>query len=120
MALDISDRTRLEASVRDREERYRLMARATNDVIWDWGFETGEVVWNDAVHEVFRYAREEVVGRVEWWSARIHPDDRARVLASQHARCCVSSSAPWAETRWLKPTRVAMRWCCSNEIRRAT
>ena len=35
--------------MRETEERYRLAARATNDIIWDWRMADGHVVWNEAL-----------------------------------------------------------------------
>src|SRR6185295_5844122 len=37
-------------------ERYALVARATNDVIWDWDAEHGTIIWNDALQTMFGYA----------------------------------------------------------------
>jgi hypothetical protein len=36
--------SRLEEAVRISNERYDLLAKATNDAIWDWDFVTGKVV----------------------------------------------------------------------------
>ncbi|HEX2717798.1 MAG TPA: response regulator, partial [Gemmatimonadaceae bacterium] len=75
---------RVEAALRASEERYRLVARATNDVIWDWDLETNEIYWNDAIRTVLRIAPEDVRPDPRWWWERIHPDDRARVVAGLH------------------------------------
>jgi PAS domain S-box-containing protein len=67
------------------EERYRLVAQATNDAIWDWDLERNHVQWNDAVNTLFGYPLEEVEPSGEWWITHIHPDDRPRIDASIHA-----------------------------------
>ena len=36
LSRDITERKRLERSLRDSEKRHRLVARATGDVLWDW------------------------------------------------------------------------------------
>ena len=76
---------RAEGALRSSEERYRLVARATNDVIWDWDLVTGEVHWNSAVQTMFRYSPTALRPELEWWHERIHPDDRDRVIAGQQA-----------------------------------
>src|SRR5882762_2471330 len=46
---DITERRGIEEAadeVRRAHERYALVARATNDVIWDWDAEHGTIVWN--------------------------------------------------------------------------
>lgn len=62
-------------------ERYALVARATNDVIWDWDAERGTIVWNDALQTMFGYAADQIDNRLQWWDSHLHPDDRERVVA---------------------------------------
>ena len=61
--------------------RYQLVARATNDALFEYDFRTGTVVWNEAVHALFGYPPDQVGSDVTWWRSRIHPDDRERVTA---------------------------------------
>lgn len=77
---DLTDRERSREILREREERYRLVMRATHDVIWDWSIEGDVVVWNDNVYRTFGYDPAEVGATAEWWKERLHPDDRDRVL----------------------------------------
>ncbi|AUX25798.1 histidine kinase [Sorangium cellulosum] len=61
-------------------ERYRLVARAIKDAIWDWDLRTDQVERNPTFYEVFRYAPEQVEPAGSWWTDRIHPEDRDRVV----------------------------------------
>ncbi|MBL4611324.1 MAG: PAS domain-containing protein, partial [Pseudomonas sp.] len=63
-------------------ERYRLIAKATNDAVWDWDLVSNHVLWNDVLTRSYGYRSEDIVPTGEWWLARIHPDDRARVESS--------------------------------------
>lgn len=73
---------RSEEALRESETRYRLVARASREAIWDWDMESGHVEWNDGVEGLFQYRRMEVPPTVDWWTAQVHPDDRERVVSS--------------------------------------
>jgi PAS domain-containing protein len=40
------------------------VARATNDVIWDWDAEHGTIVWNDALQTMFGYAPDQIANSI--------------------------------------------------------
>src|SRR5262249_3651003 len=53
------------------EERFRLLARATSDAIWDWDLHTNETWRNEGFQTLFGYPSEEQPS-IDDWSARIH------------------------------------------------
>jgi signal transduction histidine kinase len=59
-----------------------LAARATEAAIWDWNAATGVAVWSEGMDRVFGYAVADTTMSFGWWSERIHPEDRARVVTS--------------------------------------
>ncbi len=71
-----------EDRLRQSETRYRLVARASREAIWDWNLVTDELEWNDALEGLFGYPLDEVARTARWWQQRIHPDDRERMLSS--------------------------------------
>jgi PAS domain S-box-containing protein len=77
---DITGRKLIEEQLRQSEERFQIVARATNDVLWDWNLHTNNVWWNQAVHTAFGYKLAEVNSDITWWRERIHPDDRRRIV----------------------------------------
>jgi PAS domain S-box-containing protein len=84
-ARNIAQEQARDAALRETEERYRLAARATNDAIWDWDLRQDQVLWNEALYEVFGYRPEEVSSSGSWWIEHIHPDDRERIDRAIHA-----------------------------------
>ncbi|MBI1816508.1 MAG: response regulator [Deltaproteobacteria bacterium] len=74
-------RDRAEAALRQSELRYRMVALATHDAIWDWDIVTNTLLWGDAVHSLFGYLPNQVGSTVDWWENHLHPDDRERVTA---------------------------------------
>ncbi|HUQ99126.1 MAG TPA: PAS domain S-box protein [Gemmatimonadaceae bacterium] len=82
--VDFTDQRIAERAVRTSDERFRFVARATNDVIWDWDISTNALVWNDAVETVFGHKQNAIYPEVKWWNDHIHPEDRDRVLAGIH------------------------------------
>lgn len=77
---DITQRKLKEVELRQARERFELISRATNDVIWDWNLSTNSVWWNDAMTVVFGYEFSELEPGPESWIKRIHPDEQDRVL----------------------------------------
>lgn len=80
----------LEAKVAERtkllsvsEERFRMVARATNDAIWDWDIVNNSIWFSDAFYIKFGYSTEHVFTRQDWLD-KIHPDERAAVEKSIH------------------------------------
>ncbi|RAV98712.1 chemotaxis protein CheB [Pseudochryseolinea flava] len=78
----VLDRTKLLAAS---EERFRLVSRATNDAIWDWGLVNNQIWFSDAFYLQFGYDRNEHFDRTTWL-AKLHPSDVSEVERSiQHA-----------------------------------
>lgn len=102
LAKDITDRKADELRVRESEERFRLVAMATNDVIWDWDLVRCTTWWNDGLFHRFGYRPEDVQPGPESWTTRIHPDDVARVERGIH-HVIESAESQWAaEYRFIK------------------
>ncbi|MGH8722482.1 MAG: PAS domain-containing protein, partial [Burkholderiales bacterium] len=101
IARDLTERLRNEERLRSSYERFEIVSRATNDVIWDWNLLTNQVWWNDNFQQLFGYAPQEIGAYAESWSSRIHPEDAPRVK-SQVDAAIRSGAKAWAgEYRFL-------------------
>ena len=79
IARDISERLQNEERLQQSVERFEMVARATNDVVWDWNLVTDQLWWNENFRAVFGYEAHDIGAYVDSWSSRIHPDDAAAV-----------------------------------------
>jgi PAS domain S-box-containing protein len=76
---------RLVRALRESQERFQFVARATNDAVWDWDLVSEALWWKDGIQTLFGYAPEQVGPDIGWWYELIHPDDRGRVTTDIHA-----------------------------------
>lgn len=81
---DVSEHKQAEHLLRRSEERFRLVAEATNDVLWDRDLVTKQQWWSPNACDKFGYGPAAEPG-IEAWSSRLHQDDRAGVLKSLDA-----------------------------------
>ena len=84
----IRDRTREKAThdaLRQTEERYQLLGRATNDIVWDWDLLSNTLSWNEAVETHFGVSAKAFGENIEDWKMRLHPNDRDRVVQGLQA-----------------------------------
>ncbi|GIW54656.1 MAG: hypothetical protein KatS3mg082_1060 [Nitrospiraceae bacterium] len=79
------ERKRVEERRRVSEERFRLIAQATHDAVWDWDLNTNEVWWGDGLHRLFGHQADHVDSKLDWWIDHVHPEDRNAVLAGVFA-----------------------------------
>jgi len=77
-AINISERKRIEESIRLNNERYELVMKATNDVIWDWDVISDSLFRSDNFYDLTGYSQAEFQ-HIDSWITLIHQDDKERV-----------------------------------------
>jgi PAS domain S-box-containing protein len=65
--------------IKESNERYDIVAKATSDTIWDWKIQEDDFIWNKGIQGVFGYKKEEVGKTSKWWFDRIHPEDSIKM-----------------------------------------
>jgi PAS domain S-box-containing protein len=77
---DVTKKKKAELEVKQTLQRYDTLTKATYDTIWEWDLIRNTVKWSTGINRIFNYTEEEVENTHEWWEARLHPDDRERVV----------------------------------------
>lgn len=83
-------------------DRFKIVSKATNDIIWDWNLRTDDLRWNEGMQTAFGYRPEQIEPTIDSWYNRIHQDDRDRVVTGIH-EAINSGKAVWsAEYRFRR------------------
>jgi diguanylate cyclase (GGDEF)-like protein/PAS domain S-box-containing protein len=101
IARDLTERLRNEERLRSSHERFEMVSRATNDVVWDWNLVTNQVWWNDNFQKLFGYEPREVGAYAESRLTRIHPEDAPRIKSEVDAAIRGGAKAWAGEYRFL-------------------
>lgn len=78
-ARDITDRRLAEKQLRESRERYELAVAATNDGLWDWSLERGEVYYSTRWKRMLGLRDDEVGNSEDDWFRLIHPAEMEAV-----------------------------------------
>jgi len=73
--IEITERKNAEQLIKGLNERFNLIAQATNDCVYDWDMLTNQIWWNPALSRLFGYSPEIITTDYLWWEEKIHPDD---------------------------------------------
>nr|WP_315223210.1 PAS domain-containing protein [uncultured Flavobacterium sp.] len=65
--------------IKESNEKYDIVAKATSDTIWDWKIQEDTISWNKGIENVFGYNPDEVGKTSRWWFDKIHPEDSIRM-----------------------------------------
>ncbi|WP_264534663.1 PAS domain-containing sensor histidine kinase [Flavobacterium sp. N1736] len=65
--------------IKESNEKYDIVAKATSDTIWDWKIQEDSINWNKGIESVFGYKQEDVGKTSKWWFDKIHPEDSIRM-----------------------------------------
>lgn len=99
---DITQARQAEAAIHEADQRFKILAKVTNDAVWDWDLKADTIWWNDGIHTLFGFPADQIEPGSESWTSRIHPDDKEWVLSSVE-EVMRSRHASWsAEYRFLR------------------
>jgi len=75
--LDITERKRAEAALRESEKRLRFAQQAASVGTFDWNIETGVNTWTPELEAIYGLPPGGFPGTQAAWEDLVHPDDRA-------------------------------------------
>lgn len=75
--------------------RYTVVTKATNNIIWDWDFKKGRVIWGESLTRIFGYP--ELENHSTWWTNKIHPEDKERVAKRFDKFIETSNKEKWSD-----------------------
>ncbi|YCM46817.1 PAS domain S-box protein (plasmid) [Verrucomicrobiaceae bacterium 227] len=82
--------------LRESEERLSLAFEASNDCLWVYDMVGRQLVWNDAFEEIFAGGDDINAGDpLDWWTERIHADDRVRIRAGFNSAALDRETIRW-------------------------
>ncbi len=79
--LDITAKKENELALRQSNERYINIGKATNDAVWEWDILSGEVTWGGSFESIFGLPVEQLKS-YDSWELLLKPSDRARIRES--------------------------------------
>ncbi|WP_373539731.1 PAS domain-containing protein [Chamaesiphon sp.] len=109
---ELAERKRTEEMLRSSEERLRVGLEAARMGTWDWNILESQIIWSSNMESLFGLAPGEFDGSYEQFVARLHPDDRDRVLAAIAAAMTPGTNYD-IEFRVLYPDGT-IRWALSQ------
>ncbi len=77
-AIDVTERRRTEAALRDSEERLRLALEGAGAGMWSWDIAEDRLIWTPRCKEIFGLSPDREMSYAVFLDA-IHPDDRERI-----------------------------------------
>ncbi len=65
--------------IKESNEKYDIVSKATSDIIWDWKITEDTMTWNKGIENVFGYKQDQVGKSSKWWFDNIHPEDTIKM-----------------------------------------
>jgi PAS domain-containing protein len=58
--------------IKESNEKYDIVTKATSDTIWDWKIQEDKIFWNNGIKAILGYNEDQVGDSSKWWFDNIH------------------------------------------------
>lgn len=65
--------------LKESNEKYDIVAKATSDTIWDWKIPEDKLTWNKGIKGIYGYKQDQISNNSKWWFDNIHPEDSIKM-----------------------------------------
>ncbi|MFN4123301.1 MAG: ATP-binding protein [Flavobacteriales bacterium] len=81
VANNIQSRKIYDLALRANNEKFYLLGKSTNDLIYEKDFATGKVEWGEAFQNLYEIPHETLFDRISFWEESIEKADQERVIS---------------------------------------
>jgi two-component system sensor histidine kinase UhpB len=93
---DITERKIAEEKLRESNERYQFVNKATQDTIWEWNYLNKKGQWGEGIINTFGYSTDKLKYGENWLDEYVHPYDKEEVSRKLHT-CIESGLENWQD-----------------------
>jgi PAS domain S-box-containing protein len=83
--VDVTEREQALQQLKESNQRYDYLTKATSDAVWDWDIKNGTIFWGEGFETIFGYDLSMIKRDITSWSNQIHPKDKDRVVDGIYA-----------------------------------
>lgn len=77
---DIDERKKIELAHEEISERLKLATQTSQIGIWEYDLIANELIWDNAMYNIFGVDENQFAGVFEAWESTVHPDDKEKAL----------------------------------------
>lgn len=100
---DITEKVIADKKLKESNQRYEMVTKATSDAIWDWDLLSDEVYRAEGFITNFGFSKEELSRLGIEWGKYVHPDDRSAVESELNAVLKGQETFWKSEYRLIRP-----------------